>query len=66
MIPYRSVNSDPNIMLKMSPFSPPPFVHIPDEPKELNKLTFAPRNSMLHPLRHTWLNRIKDMVDVRP
>lgn len=59
-------NQDPNLIFKMTPFTPPPFIHIPEEPKENNKLTFAPKNSMLHPLRDTWMNKIKDMIDVRP
>ncbi len=61
-LPY----TDPNQRLKMNPFSPPPFIQLPVEPKENNKLTFAPRSSMLHPLRDVWLGKIKDMVDTRP
>jgi hypothetical protein len=57
---------DPNLRLKMSPFSPPPFIYIPEEPRENNKLSFAPRSTLLHPLRDVWNGKIKDMVDFRP
>lgn len=55
---------DPNSKFKMTPFSPPPFINIPDEPKELNKLVFAPKNSLLNPMKNNW--NIRDMVNMTP
>ena len=58
---YQS--NDPTQKFQLNPFSPPPFVQIPDEPRELNKLAFAPRTSLL-PLKNIW--KIRDMVNITP
>ena len=57
---------DPNLQLKMTPFSPPPFISIPVEPKEHKPLIFAPRSTLFKPLRDVWSGKIKDMVNLEP
>ena len=53
---------DPNSKFKMTPFSPPPFIQIPTEPKENNKLVFAPKNSDINELKNNW--SLRDMVNM--
>lgn len=57
---------DPNTLLRTTPFSAPPFVHIPEEPRPLSKLAYAPRSTLLRPLRDVWTGVIKDMVNHTP
>ena len=58
--------SDPNSLLKVNTFSPPPFITIPDEPRPLNKLTFAPRTTLLNPMRNVWTGTIRDHINRDP
>jgi|GEM_PF-3832813 len=57
---------DPNLKFKMTPFSPPPFIQIPDEPMDNKRLIFKPRTSLMNPLRDVWDGKIKDMVNLEP
>lgn len=52
---------DPNQLLKSTPFSPPPFFHVPDEPKPLQKLVFRPKTTLFNPLKDVWTGQVKDM-----
>lgn len=57
---------DPNTLLKTTPFSPTPFINVPDEPRPLNKLKLIPRTTLLHPLRDVWNGVIRDTVNLTP
>ena len=54
---------DPNQMFRSTPFSPPPFIQIPDEPRPLSKMPFAPRSTLFRP---NWPGPIKDTVNLMP